>query len=126
MLVSLISACNGEKDDYALRWIEEESKFVDCEITEDNFVILRYSICFVNESEEDLSVSVSARFNKKEIEGWIKYDFLEGLDERGELLYAVVKRGERVNVTYTFKAPYLGGKINESLSFPEDVIIALM
>ena len=75
-------------------WIPEKSHFVDYKI-EKNKIIFSYSICFINDSESDVSVAVSAKFKKSEINKWIKYQsFFMGCDKDGNMKYSIIKAGE--------------------------------
>ena len=127
VMITALSACGKQRDsEPTLHWLKEESRFVDYEITDENTVKFRYSICFVNDTEEDATVTVSAKFNKKELADWVEaegQDFFTGCDENGEMLYAVIESGEKKNVTVVFEGNYLGGTVNEALSFPEELML---
>ncbi len=105
------------------RWIPEESHFVDYEIQNDK-VIFSYSICFVNDSNEDISVAVSAQFKKAEIKNWIQYEsFFMGYDEKGNMKYQLVKAQEKKNVVFYFEGKYVSDNVNTNLSFPDELIL---
>ena len=104
-------------------WIPEESYFVDYKI-KNNKVIFSYSICFVNNSEEDVTVAVSANFKKNEIKDWIKYkNFFMGYDENGIMKSELIKSKEKENVIFYFEGEYISDKINTNLSFPNELIL---
>ena len=104
-------------------WIPEESYFVDYKI-KNNKVIFSYSICFVNNSEEDVTVAVSANFKKNEIKDWIKYkNFFMGYDENGIMKSELIKSKEKENVIFFFEGEYISDKINTNLSFPNELIL---
>lgn len=118
--LSKTSYDEGETDFY---WISENSYFVDYKI-EENKIIFSYSICFKNDSDSDISVAVSARFKKSELNNWIKYqDFFMGYDEDGNMKYGVVKAREQKNVVFYFEGEYISSDINTKLSFPDELII---
>ncbi len=108
-----------------LHWIAEESYFVDYEIIGDT-VKFRYSICFENNSDEDDTISILAKFKKSELKDWIKADeFIFGCDETGERLYEEIKKGEKKNVVFVFEGEYLGGEVNTNLSFPDEIMYVI-
>ncbi len=116
---------NPESVDDTFHWIPEESSFVDYAI-HDGRVEFRYSVCFVNGTDEDQIVSLSANFAESELDGWLSYKpLMDGLDESGERSETLIKRGEKTNVIYTFEGEYLGGPVNTQLSFPEELLIVL-
>ena len=109
--------------DSPLYWVPEKSHFVDYEIDGDR-IKFRYSIHFVNSFNDDMQVSLSAKFNSKELKGWLKNEsFFKGCDQNGEMLCAIVKADSSADVIFTFEGEYLGGEVNENLSFPEELII---
>lgn len=121
-----LSAQRTKEDDVSnsLHWLPDESHFVDYCIDGDS-VIFRYSICFVNNSEHDTGVKISAKFSTKELEGWVRDDgFFEGCSENGEWEYQNIKSGEKKNFVFSFKGKYLGGVVNQNLSFPEDLLVS--
>ncbi len=113
-----------QDNNHSLNWVPEKSYFIDCEITDKNTARIRYSIHFVNKSEHDMKISLSAKFSKKEIHGCIKYEFLEGCNETGERLYEEIKSGESVDIMYVFEGEFLGSNIVNNLSFPEELLIS--
>ncbi|MBO5797317.1 MAG: hypothetical protein J6R77_03105 [Clostridia bacterium] len=127
IMLGLLAGCSTVKEpdtDNTLHWVSEESFFVDYEITDNDIVKFRYSICFVNNSAYDLTVSLSARFSEKDLKGWLKYeDFFWGYDENHSPFYTEIKSGEKANVVFVFEGEYLGGSVNEKLSFPEEIIL---
>lgn len=110
-----------EKD--VLYWVPEESNFVQYEIVDEK-IRFSYSICFVNDSEEAQTISLSAKFNSNELEGWIKNSgFFLGNNEQGELLKEEISPGTKENITFYFEGDYLGGTVNNELSFPCEIIL---
>ena len=110
----------------SLRMIPEESFFVDYDIVNENTVKFRYSICFANDSEIDTNVSIQATFNSDELKGWVKKEHLFiGMDNNGKMLSETVKHGEKVNIVFVFEGEYLGGSVNENLSFPSEYMLGL-
>lgn len=105
----------------SLCWVEDESGMIGYEITEQNTVRIEYFICFINYDSNDLRFSLAAKFRKKDTLGWLADGFLWGCDKDGELLHTYIKSGEKITVTYTFEGEYLGGTINENISFPEEI-----
>ncbi len=104
-------------------WVHEKSHFVDYEINGDR-IKFRYSIHFVNSSNDDMQVSLSAKFKSKELKGWLKKEsFFKGCDQNGEMLYAIIKANDKADVIFSFEGEYLGGEVNKNLSFPEELII---
>ena len=120
----MLSSCgNLESEDLAFECVIDESYFIDYEITTENKIKIRYSICFINHTEDDLVVqSLSFTFKKKDISGWLKYeDSFDCLEEHGNILGTRINAFEKVNVTFVFEGEYLGGKVNETLSFKQCV-----
>ena len=113
---------NVESD---ISWLPEESHFVDYEIV-DGKVRFRYAICFENKAEHAVGIKIAAKFMNEELEGWCQYtDFFEGYDENNEWDYKSIQSGEKVQYIYTFEGEYLGGTVNTSLSFPEELLVSL-
>lgn len=111
-------------DDASIHWIPEESGFVDFEVSGD-YVKFRYRICFVNETREDIGIKLTATFDPDELAGWIEYkDFYDGLNDQGKWDYQTVNASGKTELVFTFQGKYLGGSINNSLSFPQELIIA--
>lgn len=130
-MLILLSGClmmtdhADDGDPNTLRWIPEESRFLDYEITE-NRIRFKYSICFENGFDTDEMISLSAKFARKELKGWLKYEsFFEGCDETGNRAYYLIKSGEKVNLVFVFEGEYLGGSVNENLSFPEELLTSI-
>ncbi len=69
LLSTFLSGCNFKKNNAATEndskfsWLPSESYFVEYDIIGDK-VIFKYSICFVNDWDEDYAVNVSAKFKK--------------------------------------------------------------
>lgn len=127
ILMMLLCSCGVDNADAdsSIYWIKEESSFVDYEISGD-IVRFRYSICFVNEMQEHADVKIAAKFSGKELSRWIENkDYFEGLDDHGEWNYQRIKSGEKAQLIYTFEGKYLGGDVNEKLSFPQELILSL-
>ncbi|MBQ2676082.1 MAG: hypothetical protein IJF54_01605 [Clostridia bacterium] len=101
-----------------MKWIEKKSKFVGYEITDKNTVQLRYSLCFENNEDWDLSVSyISAEFDEEKLNGWMDYreafvGYIEGAEDKN----IIVKSGEKKMVDVIFEGTYLGGKVNADMS----------
>ena len=93
------------------------------ELTDYGTVKIRYSICFVNRTEEDMEIGLTARFRKREIRGWMEDRPLNGKDENGN--YIVVGAHQKENITVFFEGKYLGGPVNENLSFPKTLVLGL-
>lgn len=124
VIFSIILSQNLLDKSNTFYWEPEESHFVDYKITDENTVKFRYSIRFVNNSEEDTTTAVTAIFNSKELEGWLDQgNGLTGCDENGEMLYTEIKAGEQADVVYVFEGKYLGGDVNQNLSFPEEIVL---
>ena len=117
-----VSAPENDGDNNTLTWVPEKSRFEDYKIEKDK-VRFCYSIYFINYEDEALKVSLGAKFEQSELEGWFSPqdtdEYLDGLDEKGEKLYAVIKPKEKKRVKFWFKGKYIGGKVNNELSFPE-------
>lgn len=117
--------CSGIDHDSSVYWLPEESGFVDYEIDGD-CVRFRYRICFVNETEQDVSIKVSAAFSPKELAGWVESkDYFDGFNNRGDWTYQTVGSFCKNQLIYTFEGKYLGGEVNTNLSFPEDLMVVL-
>ena len=122
ILSSCINYYSKQSNDVALSWNPEESYFVDYEINGEK-IKFRYSICFHNHTSEPTEIGISAKFNKRELNGWLRYEgFFIGTDDRGILKYGLIKPKEKINIIYTFEGDYLGGTVNDSLSFPEELM----
>ena len=114
----------GNNENNTLCWLPEESHFLDYYIDQDT-VVFRYSICFINNSDCDMNIKISAKFLGNELEGWVQdAGFFEGYSENGEWEYRNIKSGEKRILIYSFKGEYLGGPVNTKLSFPCEILIA--
>ena len=115
----LLTGCAFHKDQPSeFYWIPEESYFAGYKIVGDK-VVFAYSICFVNDGEEDYAANVSAKFKRSELSKWVEYkDFFLGSAED-----ETVKAGTKKNITYYYEGKYLGGEVNTELSFPEEMIV---
>lgn len=112
---------NNQKSSFY--WIPEESGFLNYEIIGKK-IIFSYSICFVNDSNEEQTVSLSAKFKPKELKGWVKETgFFIGNDEKGNLLNEKIPARSKEKLTFFFEGEYLGGKVNTNLSFPDEIIL---
>ena len=119
-LLSKMPRNEGETDFY---WIPEESGFVDYQIRNDK-IIFSYSICFVNDSEEDIAVAVSAKFKESEIKDWIQCEiFILGCDEDGNMKYELIESKGKKNVVFYFEGKYISSNVNTNLSFPDELIL---
>ena len=66
MVFLFLTGCDFHKDQPSeFYWIPEESYFAGYEIVDDK-VVFAYSICFVNDGEEDYAVNVSAKFKRSD------------------------------------------------------------
>ena len=98
-------------------------KFVDYEIIDEK-IRFGYSICFVNDSENSHKVSLSAKFNSEELRGWLKNNgFFLGCNENGEILSEEILPETKKNIIFYFEGEYLGGNVNNELSFPDEIIL---
>ena len=123
LLNSHLSALKKDKIE-RLYWVSEESYFVDYEIVDSKKVRFRYSICFVNNTKNDMTISLGAKFKQSEIKEWLKQsEFLTGYNDNHEPLYSKILSGEKKNIIFMFEGEYLNGKINRNLSFPEEIIL---
>ena len=122
LLISIVlCGCNmnTRKEKSRFYWIPEESYFVDYKIIEDK-IIFSYSICFVNDWDEDYAVDISAKFKKSELKNWIEYKkFYLGTSTDN-----VVKGHSKKNIIYYFEGKYLDGKMNTNISFPTEIILS--
>lgn len=110
-------------DSSTLFWVEEESHFVDYTVNEDQ-VTFRYAICFINDSKDDVSIKLSAKFHTKDLQGWSsQQDFIAACDENGEWTYRNVPGGHKVVHIYSFSVPYNSGTVNSDISFPDEIIL---
>lgn len=111
-------------DSGTLFWVPEESQFVDYTIDGD-LITFRYAICFINDSTDNHSIKLSAKFHAEDLSGWTgQHDFLSGCDENGEWVSHVIPNGEKVVHTYCFTVPYSGGTVNTDIQFPEKIILS--
>lgn len=106
-----------ESNETVFRWIAEESYLIDYEITAENTVKLRCSLRFENKTDEDLAIDVHLQFFPEETRGWMKNADLFGKEENGETIDPIIKAGETRDVIIIFEGEYLGGPVNEDLSF---------
>lgn len=107
----------------ALSWVPEKSGFKDYKIDKDK-IMFCYSIYFINNDVDACELSLAAKFEKSELDGWFSLidtddEFLFGLDENGRDKYIVLKPKEKKKVDFWFEGKYAGGKVNTNLSFPE-------
>ena len=122
LLVSIVlcgCSMNTKREKSKFYWIPEESYFVDYEIV-DNNIVFSYSICFVNDWDEDYAVDISAKFKKSELRNWIEYKgfYLATSTDN------VIKANSKKNIIYCFEGKYLGGKVNTDISFPTEIILS--
>ncbi|MBR2109192.1 MAG: hypothetical protein IJ932_04505 [Ruminococcus sp.] len=109
--------------DTTLTWFPEKSSFKDYKIDKDKIKFC-YSIYFINYDNESCELSLGAKFEQSELDGWFSYvdnddEFLCGLDENGQDKYVIFKPKEKKKVDFWFEGKYLGGVVNTKLSFPE-------
>lgn len=121
--VLLFKRTDEHNNEDTLCWLPDESYFVDYEIVDDE-VRFRYAICFVNNSGSDSHIRLSAKFAAKDLKGWAENSgFFDGYDENGECDYRKIKNGEKTVLVYSFTTKYLGGPVNTTLSFPEELLL---
>lgn len=110
-------------DSGTLFWVPEESQFVDYTINGDQ-VTFRYAICFINDSTDNYSIKLSAKFHAEDLSGWTdQCDFLDARDASGEWNDREVPGNHKVVHIYSFSVPYSGGAVNTDISFPEEIIL---
>lgn len=108
-----------------LFWVEEESHFVDYTANGDQ-VTFRYAICFINDSKDDVSIKLFAKFHTKDLQGWSsQQDFIEACNESGDWDYREIRSGEKAVFTYYFTVPYTGGAVNTDIEFPEEILLSM-
>ncbi len=121
--VCIFSCKNDVQEKKTLVWIEEKSYFNGYRLTDNGTVIFDYAICFHNYSEDDLEVSLQTQNKKSELESWIEYEkFYEGKNN-GEM-YSLIPALSEVVINYSFEGKYLSEIVPNSISFPEEFIIA--
>ena len=120
----ILSSCvNKDDDESLLKWIPEKSYFTSYSV-KNNIVIFGYMIHFVNNSTNEYKIRISAKFKSGDLKGWIKNkDFFEGCDEDGNWLESVLYPQQETDVVFWFEGEYLGGIVNDNISFPEELII---
>lgn len=106
-----------------LTWFPEKSRFEGYKIDKDKIKFC-YSIYFINYDIEACELSLGAKFEQSELDGWFSRkdtdnEYLDGLDENGQDKYVVFKPKEKKRVKFWFEGKYSGGKVNTKLSFPE-------
>lgn len=129
-IVSVLCSCSNHSEQKGCYPVEEQSYFDGYEITNDR-IKFRYSIHFVNELDSQCDVAIYAAFDESELSDWVKNDDadskenqFEGLNEDcSDRLTVKLKAYESKDVIFTFEGKYLGGKVNENLSFPTDIIL---
>lgn len=124
LIPTMLSACASDTfKDVAIGWIPESSYFVDYQVTGDK-IKFRYSVCYYNNTLDRIDIGIAAKFNKKELRGWLKYEsFFFGMDDDGDMKYETVNPKEKKNIVFCFEGDYLGGSVNRNLSFPEEIIL---
>ena len=122
-IMTFFTSCkNTNQDRCSIEWIPEESYFVNYEIHE-NKVKFQYSICFKNYTNEVVDIGITAKFNKVDLKNWLQFeDYFIGQDKNGEMKYGKILPKEKNNINFYFEGEYLGGLVNEQLSFPEEII----
>ena len=129
-IVSALCSCSNRSEQKGCYPVEEQSYFDGYEIINDK-VKFRYSIHFVNELDSSCDVAIYAIFDKSELSDWVKNNDVdseenqfEGLKKDGsDRLTVNLKAHESNDIIFTFEGKYLGGKVNENLSFPTDIIL---
>lgn len=129
-IIGFLCSCSNHSEQKGCYPVEEQSYFDGYEITNDR-IKFRYSIHFVNELDSQCDVAIYAAFDESELSDWVKNDDadskgnqFEGLNEDcSDRLTVKLKAHESKDVIFTFEGKYLGGKVNENLSFPTDIIL---
>ena len=118
-IISYIS--NREDSSSGLRYIAEECRLIDYEISGDK-IKFRYEMCWQSDSEYDLKLwQFAVKFQEKDTTGWLENEgFLFGeLDMEND--YCIIHSGDTIYVTLVFEGTYLGGTVNTDLSEPDKV-----
>lgn len=124
ILLSSCSNAHSENEQTVIGWIPENSYFVDYQINQDKIKI-GYSVCLFNKTSDPVDISISFRFQKKDLKGWLNYaSFYDGLDDKGERMYATIAPMEKKNIVFYFEGTYLGGTVNEKL-FPDEIMMVV-
>ena len=122
LISAIFNSCHNSKD-IVFGWDAEKSFFVDYNI-KGNTVFIRYSICYVNNTDKDYYVSAPvASFKSRETKGWAKDNSFIGNFEDGEAEHCI-KAHSKENIIIVFEGEYLGGKVNEKLSPPKNMIFS--
>ena len=105
-----------------LRWIKDESYFVDYTIDGEK-IIFKYALTFENSAERDILVSYpSVSFYMIQTIRWIEYErFYDGRLEDGSEEF-IIHAGERLCLIFSFEGKYVGGEVNENLGPPKTVM----
>lgn len=129
-IVSALCSCSNRSEQKGCYPVEEQSYFDGYEITNDK-VKFRYSIHFVNELDSSCDIAIYAIFDKSELSDWVKNNDVDSEENQFEglkkdcsdRLTVNLKAHESIDIIFTFEGKYLGGKVNENLSFPTDIIL---
>lgn len=115
---SRFGGSENNPNESTLHWVPEKSHFAEYEIVEDKIRFV-YEIYFVNESDEDAEIMLSASFKSSDLKGWVKnQNSFICLNS-----YERIEKDESKAIRFTFEGDYLGGEVNENLSLPEELII---
>lgn len=110
-----------------LKWLEEESVYLGAAVDGER-VTVRFELAFRNDGEMAAGIAPpSARFSRRALQGWMKYDdlvgyFVPGAREDG-VYQTVVQPGETVRAVFLFTGEYLGGELPEILERPEEIML---
>lgn len=129
-IVSALCSCSNRSEQKGCYPVDEQSYFDGYEITNDK-VKFRYSIHFVNELDSSCDIAIYAIFDKSELSDWVKNNDVDSEENQFEglkkdcsdRLTVNLKAHESKDIIFTFEGKYLGGKVNENLSFPTDIIL---
>lgn len=121
-LYSIFAPVEYEGERGTLRWVREESCFVDYSILED-IIQLRYSMCFENESGHDLVIyGMGVRFDKSTLAGIMENDGFVNCKGENSHYILLIPDGDKINVIVSLEGEYLGGEINEDLAIPVEMM----
>ncbi len=110
--------------------VPEECYFVDYEI-DGNRIKFRYAFTWFNDTDDDTMVEgFQCKFKRSEIKKWLDPDkdgnWLPAKNEIGDDSVAfIVPANSKCTVVLTFEGEYLGGEVNENLSYPIDCLMVM-
>lgn len=105
-----------------LRWIKDESYFVDYTIDGEK-IIFKYALTFENSAEEDILIRYpTVYFYRFQLWGWMEHqNGYKGKCEDGSSEF-IVPAGESRCVICVFEGKYLGGTVKTDLGYPKTVM----